>query len=518
MRQLTALDAQFLHAESATTAVHVAGVAILDPACAPSGAITRDDLVALLRRRVHLAPALRLRLADVPLGLDHPYWTEDPGFDPADHVYETTLAEPGLLADEVARIHERHLDRGRPLWEMHLIHGLADGKVAVYTKVHHCAIDGVSGAETLAALLDVAPEECVPARPDPGDEDGRVTAPDTVTMLARAATRTLAHPLGALGSLRRTVADLDAVPLVAGLPGARIVARAARLLTGDRRPIPDLPPAPVPRTPFNGPVSARRRVAYGSLPLAEVKRVGQAFGISVNDVVMALCASALRAWLVEHDALPDRPLVAAVPVAVRTSRASERAGNQLSAMIAPLATDVAGPRERLHAVAAAMRAAKRRFARSPATWLRELPALLPPAVTPYATGPVFRLAATAFPPINLIVSNVPGPQFPLYLSGAKLEAYYPMSVLSDVSGALNITCFSYDGNLDFGVVACPDHVEDAGRLVEHLGAALEELVALIPPPAPAPPGPAKPAAGKPAGKPAARRAAGRKTSKAHARS
>ncbi|GLW11767.1 diacylglycerol O-acyltransferase [Microtetraspora sp. NBRC 13810] len=483
MRQLTALDAQFLHAESPTTAAHVAGVAVLDPACA-SGAVTRDALVVLLRRRLHRAPALRMRLADVPLRLDHPYWTEDRDFDPDDHVYEVTLANPDLLAEEVGRIHARRLDRRRPLWEMHLIHGLAGGRVALYSKVHHCAIDGVSGAETLAALLDLSPEPPEPsrraaARPaGPAQVTAPVTAPGSLAMLAGAAVRSAAHPLHALGSLCRTVADLDALPLTSGLPGARLVAKATRMLTGDTRPMPDLPALHVPRTPFNGPISAERRFAYGSLPLAEIKRVAKAFGISLNDVVMTLCASALRGWLRENDALPDRPLVAGVPVAVRTAGASTVVGNQLSAMVAPMATDVACPRERLLATGAAMRAAKRRFASSPATWLSELSSLLPAAVTALATAPVFRLASVAFPPVNLIVSNVPGPQFPLYLGGARVEAYYPISVLTDVSGGVNITCFSYDGSLDFGIVACPQRMADVWRLFEHLREAMSELSGL----------------------------------------
>ncbi|MCG5214234.1 WS/DGAT/MGAT family O-acyltransferase [Streptosporangium sp. KLBMP 9127] len=477
MRQLSALDAQFLHAESATTTAHVAGMAILDPACAPSGAITRDGLVALLRTRIHLAPALRQRLADVPFGLDHPYWTEDPGFDPADHVHELTLPAPGLLPDVVARIHERRLDRRRPLWEMHLIHGLSGGRVALYTKVHHCAIDGVSGADTLAALLDLSPE---PRTVEPPAEPERVTAPAPLTMLADAVTRSMTHPLRALGSLRRTAADLDAVPLAAGLPGARLVARAARLMSGDTRKMPDLPGLGVPRTPFNGPIGPERRFAYGSLPLGEVKRIAGAFGMSVNDVVMTMCASALRAWLREHDALPDRPLIAAVPVAVRTAEPDRAPGNRISAMVAPIPTDLTSPRERLQAVKVTMRSAKRRFARSPATWLSELCALLPAPVTAMATAPVFRLASLAFPPINLIISNVPGPQFPLYLCGGRVEAYHPISVLTDVSGGLSITCFSYDGSLDFGVIADPGRVDDVWRLFGHLREALDELSALVP--------------------------------------
>ncbi|GGS70197.1 diacylglycerol O-acyltransferase [Planobispora rosea] len=478
MRQLTPLDAQFLHAESATTTAHVAGVAILDPACASTGVVTREALVGLLRRRLHLVPALSMRLADVPLGLDHPYWTEDRAFDVADHVHETVLPMPGdeaQLAEAVAAIHERRLDRGRPLWEMHLIHGLTGGRTALYAKVHHCAVDGVSGAETLTALLDLTPE---PRAVEPPQEHPPTVAPGLAGMLAGAVTRSAAHPARVLRSLGRTVADLDVVPVIATLPGARTVAAAARRLSGDGR---DLPPAPslsAPRTPFNGPISARRRFSYGSIPLADVRWVARSSGISVNDVVMTLCASALRSWLLDRGALPDRPLIAAVPVAVRRASAREVVGNQLSAMITPMPTDVACPLERLRIAGETMRAAKRRFARSPATWPSELSSMVPAAVTALATSVVLRLASMAAPPVNLLVSNVPGPQFPLYLCGARVLAYYPMSVLTDASGGVNITCFSYDGSLDFGIVSCPDRLEDAWRLMGHIQEAMDELLTL----------------------------------------
>ncbi|MBG0831082.1 wax ester/triacylglycerol synthase family O-acyltransferase [Planomonospora sp. ID67723] len=485
MRQLTSLDAQFLHAESATTAAHVAGVAVLDPACAPTGAVTRDALIGLLRERLHLAPALTLRLADVPFGLDHPYWTEDPSFDVADHVYETTLPMPGdeaQLAEAVARIHGRRLDRSRPLWEMHLIQGLTGGRAALYAKVHHCAVDGISGAETLAALLDLTPE---PRTVEPPAGHLPTVAPGLARMLAGAAVRSLTHPLRVLRSLGRSVGDLDAIPVAAGLPGARLVAAATRTLTGSPRSLPALPSLSAPRTPFNGPISAQRLFSYGSLPLADVRRVAKASGSSVNDVVMALCAAALRSWLREHDALPDRPLIAAVPVAVRTASAREVVGNQISAMITPIPTHVACPLERLRAAGEAMRTAKRRFARSPATWPNELSSMMPAAVTAMTTSALFRLASIAPPPVNLIISNVPGPQFPLYLCGARVLSYYPMSVLTDVSGGVNITCFSYNGSLDFGIVSCPERVEDAWRLMGHLQEAMDELVELAGPrPAP----------------------------------
>ncbi|WP_433239579.1 WS/DGAT/MGAT family O-acyltransferase [Streptosporangium sp. CA-135522] len=477
MRQLTALDAQFLHAESATTTAHVAGVAILDPAGAPAGVVTRQALIELLRGRLHLAPALSMRLAGVPFGLDHPYWTEATDLDVADHVHEVTLPLPGdeaQLAEEIARLHERRLDRSRPLWEMHLIQGLTGGRAALYAKVHHCAIDGVSGADALAALLDLTPE---PRAVRPPASAPATTVPGPATMLAAAVTRSVTHPARALRSLARMVADLDAIPVAAALPGARTVAAATRMIRGDSGELPEMPSLSAPRTPFNGPISAGRRFSYGSIPLADVKRVATTFGMSVNDVVMTLCASALRAWLREHGALPDQPLIAAVPVAVRASDTQDRVGNRLSVMVAPMPTDVDDPLDRLRTMGQTMRTAKRRFAGAPATWLSELSSVLPAAVAALATPALFRLASIVLPPINLIISNVPGPQLPLYLCGARVLAYYPMSVLTDVSGGVNITCFSYDGSLNFGVLTCPGRMEDVWRLMGHLQEAMDELTA-----------------------------------------
>ncbi|MEV8632762.1 wax ester/triacylglycerol synthase family O-acyltransferase [Streptosporangium sp. NPDC051023] len=526
MRQLTALDAQFLNAESATTTTHVAGVAILDPARSPGGVVTREALISLLNERLHLAPALSLRLVGVPFGLDHPYWEKVTGLDVADHVHEVTLPLPGdeaQLAQQVARLHERHLDRSRPLWEMHLIQGLTGGRVALYAKVHHCVVDGVTGAETMAALLDLTPEPRAaeppapalpavtpavtlpapssPASTSPSAPAGGASAspagggaPGPLAMLAVAAARSVTHPARALRALGRMVAHLDAIPVASALPGARLVAETARTIAGGPVELPELPPLSAPRTPFNGPISAGRRFSYGSIPLADVRHVARTFGISLNDVVMTLCASALRAWLRERDALPGRPLVAAVPVAVRaastgntgntgsTAETERNAiGNRLSVMVTPMPTNVAAPLDRLRVMGRTMRAAKRRFAGSPATWLGELSSLLPAPLTSLATPALFRLASITMPPINLIVSNVPGPQLPLYLCGARLLAYHPVSALSDVSGGLNITCFSYDGSLDFGVLACPGRVDDVWRLMGHLQEAMDELTELAGP-------------------------------------
>ncbi|TMR07025.1 wax ester/triacylglycerol synthase family O-acyltransferase [Nonomuraea turkmeniaca] len=505
MRQLTALDAQFLNVETATTAAHVAGLAILDSA---NGSVDRDALTELLLDRLHLSPALSLRLAEVPLGLDRPYWVPDPDFDIGNHLFELTLPAPGddwQLAEAVAEIHARRLDRAHPLWEMHLINGLPAGRVAIYTKVHHAAIDGISGAETLATLLDLTPDGHLTrrrlpttARPSNTTADGRRTAgatpatgehdraslqggqpaesPGLIGMLAGAAVHTATHPVRAMRSVVRAAGDLDAIPLAACVPGAKLIAKAVRTVVRDRPDRPELPSLSVPRTPFNGPVSARRHLSIGSLPLKDVKMVAKSNGMSVNDVVMTLCTSALRSWLHERDALPEEPLIVAVPVAVRTAGAKDLVGNQISAMVTPMPTNVPDPRERLQAVGATMSRAKRRFALAPATWLSELCSMLPAPVTSLATPAIFRLAGMAFPPINLIISNVPGPQFPLYLCGGRVLSYYPLSVLTDVSGGLNITCFSYDGMLDFGIVACPERVDDVWSLLRHLRTALEELL------------------------------------------
>lgn len=519
MRQLTALDAQFLDVESATTAAHVAGLAVLDAA---DGRLSRQALAELLLERLHLAPALSLRLVEVPFGLDRPYWATDPEFDIDNHLFELTLPAPGgerQLADAVAGIHARRLDRSRPLWEMHLIHGLAGGKAAVYTKIHHAAIDGVSGAETLAALLDLAPDAAPAPRraasrvvsrpagdavPAPGvngrgscasmvnggeavvremdagkrraGERAGGDAPGLFGMLAGAAVHGVTHPARALRSVVRAAGDLDAIPLAANLPGSGLIARAARMVTGDRRPRPPLPSLAAPRTPFNGPISDRRVLAFGSVSWKDVKNVARTNGLSGNDVVMALCTTALRAWLMERHALPEEPLIAAVPVAVRSAGAHEHIGNQISAMIAPLPTHLADPEERLREVGRAMGAAKRRFAVAPAGWLGDLCSVLPAPVSSLVTPAVFRFVSVACPPINLIISNVPGPQFPLYLCGSRVLSYYPMSVLSDATGGVNITCFSYDGMLDFGVVACPERMDDVQSLIDHLRQALDELV------------------------------------------
>jgi WS/DGAT/MGAT family acyltransferase len=475
MRQLSAVDTQFLNFETATNVANIAGLAILD------GVLTRGDLLSLLAGRLHLAAPLRRRLAFVPFGLDHPYWVEESRVDLDYHVRELALPPPGddeQLGEQVARLHARPLDRRRPLWEMYLIHGLAGDRMALYTKVHHAAVDGITGADVLAALLDTAPEPTTTASvPVPRTQE-RISAGE---MLAKGMAKAVANPANTVRFLVDAVPHLDEIPVVSQLPGAGLVSRVTRDLAGrltGRDPAPALPRMTPPRTPFSGRISGHRRFAFAALSLADVKRVKNAFGVTVNDVVMAVCAGALRQWLVKHDALPDRPLVAGVPFSLRTM-GNQSAGNQVTLMITQLATQVSDPVERLLAVRDAMAVIKDRSSLAPAHWLQQVSDMMPSALTGLAARAAFDLFAGTAGPINVVISNVPGPQIPLYVSGARLLAYHPVSVVTDMSGGLNITVFSYDGSLDVGVVACREMVPDVWTVVDHLRAALSELVLIV---------------------------------------
>ncbi|TDC81251.1 wax ester/triacylglycerol synthase family O-acyltransferase [Actinomadura sp. 7K507] len=478
MSQLTTVDATFLNAETGNTHAHIAGLGIVDPASCPGGRLTVPMVAELVRSRAHLAARpLRQRLAQVPFGLDRPYWEDDPDFAPERHIAEIGLPAPGTdrqLSDIVAMLHEQPLDRSRPLWEMVLIHGLAGGCTAVYVKVHHAAVDGVMAAETLAALLDLSPEP----RDLPADETAPTRAPTTADMLGTGLLKAALHPVRTALSVARAAPYLDEIPGVAAIPGAGLVSSFVQGAL--RRPgVPRAPRMSAPPTPFNEPIGRRRAVSFGELPLDEIKQVRRGLGGSVNDVVMALCATALRKWLDKRGDLPDRPLVAAVPVSLRRGGTAADPGNQVSVMTTPLATHVPEPADRYTAVRRDMDVAKRRFVGSSGSWVQELSGILPAPIAGAATRLALQAApAVSLRPINLIISNVPGPQFPLYLCGAKVLGYYPISVVTDVSGGLNITVFSYDGKVDVGIVACRDLVPDPSEIIDHLVDALDELKGL----------------------------------------
>lgn len=481
MQQLTGLDAAFLAMETSSVYGHVGSVCVLDPSTAPE-AVTLERLTALIESRLHLIPPFRRRLVEVAFGLDQPYWIEDPGFDIEYHVRELALAEPGddkQLAEQAARLHARPLDRRRPLWELYLIHGLQGGQKAIYTKVHHAAIDGVSGNDILAAVLDLEPGGTDRGEAPPWECDKQ---PGQVELLARSAVSLTAQPIRAARmsyGLLRSLPGLAASPVRPRLPVVdRLLARDANIL---------LAPSGLraPATPFNKAVSPHRRWAFRSLPLAEVKRLKNALGITVNDVVMALTAGALRRWLEEHDALPDAPLVAAVPVSVRTEEQKGTGGNRVSMMIAPLPTNLDTPCDRAQAAHQAMRAAKEQHGALPADLLADAAQFAMPALAGQAARMAARIRlverVNAF---NLIVSNVPGPDIPLYYAGCRLVAYYPLSAIADGQG-LNVTVMSLGGQLHFGLIADRELVPDLDAMAGYLVDELDALSAAVPAPAPA---------------------------------
>lgn len=481
MKQLSGLDAGFLSMETSTQYGHVSSLIVVDPSTG-SGDVY-GDVRRVFEERLHLMEVYRRKLVEVPFGLDLPYWVEDPDLDLDFHLREIALPPPGddrQLGDQVARIVARPLDRTRPLWEWYVISGLCDGLVAILTKVHHATIDGVSGVELLNVVLDTEPGGR-PAGPPPGPRRLE-PVPGDVELLARTALQYATRPRKALRlqvQVVRTLAELS------GNPAARQTARAIvpglrrlRLLPpSSRPPQPALPSRPAPRTPFNRSISPHRRFAFRSLSFEDARTVKSAFGVTVNDVVMALCAGALRRYLVDHDALPADPLIAMVPVSVREAGDTEYT-NRVTGVVCSLHTDRADPVDRLRRIHESMAAAKELQQAVPATILSDAAHILPPALAAQAARLVSstRIADRMNPPVNLTISNVPGPRRPLYLSGAEMRHFYPVSTIVEGQG-LNMTVQSYLGNLDFGFLACRELMPDVWDLADHIADSMDELLA-----------------------------------------
>ena len=529
MRQLNGIDVAFLNMENPTTFGHVSSLSIYDPTGAPGGG-GYEATRRMLLERIHMIPPFRQRLMEVPFGLDRPYWVDDPDFDIDFHLRHHAVPPPGTpeqLAEVISRIVARPLDRAHPLWELYVIEGVDDGRlIAQLTKVHHAAIDGVGGATMLATMLDTDPAarpgEPMPWEPEPTptpDELTRRALADLMRSPAKmmaAGIRTfrdIAHASrsGALHSL----ADIVAQP-IPGKVGDALRRRRQAPRRDDDAP-PALPLTPAPRTPFNAPISRHRRFAYTTVDLAQAKQIRRAVGCTFNDVVMALCSGTLRRYLLAHDCLPEDPLIAMVPISVRTGEEETPYGNRVSALFADLATDEPDPLARLARIQQAMNTAKTQFDPISADILQDVSQFLPPAIATRALRMASRLhvADRMNPPFNLIISNVPGPPQPLYSSGAELRHYYPVSAIVDGQG-LNMTVQSYNGRLDFGFLACRELVPDVWDMMDMLHESLDELLTAIEPPPPKSPvntTPAKKAATKktPTKKTAAKKTAAKKT-------
>jgi diacylglycerol O-acyltransferase / wax synthase len=458
MERLSGLDASFLYIESSDQPLHVCSILELDTSSMPDGYTfdrLRDDLAA----RIAAIPEFRAKLADSQLNLDYPVWVDDDGFDLDRHLLRIELPAPGgrrELAQICGHIASSPLDRDRPLWEMWVIDGIADtdpragGVLAVMTKVHHAAVDGVSGANLFAQLCSAAPD-----MPPPEPVEGAGGA-GPMQIAAGGLMRFASRPWQLANLLPTTVATV-----------VKTLGRARNGLTMAA-------PFAAPATRFNTSVTAERNVALAQLNLDDVKKVKDRFGVTINDVVMALCASTLRWFLSDHGELPERSLVAMVPVSVHDR--SDRPGhNQLSGMFCSLETQISDPADRLRAIARSDAAAKNHSSAISPTLLQDWAQLAARAVF----GGIFKLVADSpligNPVHNLIVSNVPGPQATLYFLGCEVEAMYPLGPLFHGCG-LNITVMSLDGKLNVGVISCPDLVPDLWRLADDFDVALEELL------------------------------------------
>jgi diacylglycerol O-acyltransferase / wax synthase len=488
MRQLSGLDSTFLNLENATQFGHVSGLSIFTRPSTPG----YEPYVAWrqqLEERLHLLEPLRRRLAEVPLGLDHPFWINDPNFDLQFHVRHTAVPPPGSdqqLANLVGRIIARPLDRRRPLWLSYVIEGLADERFAVLTVLHHAAVDGASGMELLTLMLDEHPERREMAAPaEPWEPE---PVPSDLQLLARAGLGLVRKPARGLLLGARTAREIGQAtrnPVLTGT--ADQVRRSLRGPLGavlnlgrqrgeDRDPPPPLPSMLPPRTPFNRPIGPHRKLAIGSASLDTAKAIKNAYGATVNDVVLAVCAGGLRTWLARHEALPDDPLVALVPVSIRTGKETDRWTNRVSMLSTLLPTDEPDPVKRLRCVHEAMASSKDIFRALPAERLTDFAEFPPPAVFARAMRLSARLGlASRLAPGNLVISNVPGPRRPLYAAeGARLEHYFPVSVITEGQG-LNITVQSYLDRLDFGLVCDPDLVPDVDALFDAVLADFDAL-------------------------------------------
>lgn len=460
--QLSGLDATFLGAESPTVHLHGVGIIRLAPADDP---VTLDELTALVEARLDRLAPLRHLLVTVPAGLDRPYWAEVTP-DLSEHLDHVVL--PGDGPDEFeafcAQVATDHLDRTKPLWHFWLVDGLPDGAQALVIKLHHSVSDGVGSLAIVAQLLDLEPAPTATADP---------------------ATDAAAHPEpvpGPMWLLGRAAGHLVRWPIDAARAAIEVAGSVVRLASVVRdQPSSDrAAPMAAPRLSSSGPISAKRDVAMRDIPMDRVKAVARSADVRVNDVVLAMLAGAVRSWLETHDDLPDQPLVAAIPVSTRAPDDLTRAGNHVSACFMHLATQIADPVERLRTTGSSSARGKEAHAAVGSEVLAHFTSLALPitVVTSMRLYSGLGLPALHPPAVNLVVSNVPGPPFPFYLAGRRVDRLYALGPIFD-GAPLNVTAVSFDGTLGIGLVACPDQLPDLDSLADAVGTAFDELAAAV---------------------------------------
>lgn len=456
MSYMPPTDSMFLLAESREHPMHVGGLQLFEP---PEGADDDwvRDLIATFRGNDDVSPTFRKRPAE-PVGtLGNTWWTYDDTIDFDYHVRHSAVPRPGRIRELlqlVSRWHGSLLDRHRPMWEAHAVEGLQDGRIAVYSKVHHSMVDGVSALRLMQRALSEDPErrDCVPPWLLPSRQRGGTTR------------RSGLDPLGLLRG------GLDVAHDVAGLLPATLRIGNEILREGDVT----LPRAP--KTMLNGPVGGARRFAAQSWEIERIKRVAKSSATTMNDVVLAMVSGALRGYLLEQHALPDEPMTAMVPVSLAlraesAGKADEASGNSVGVIVVNLATDRESGPTRLEEIAYSSKKAKKLMGGLSPTQILAFSAV---QMLPLAMSPVPGFVKYTHPPFNVVVSNVPGPTKPLYFNGARLDGLYPVSIVLD-GQAVNITLCSRDNYLDFGIIGCRTSVPHLQRLLTHLEDSLAEL-------------------------------------------
>jgi diacylglycerol O-acyltransferase len=456
MERMSGIDPMFVYSETPVTPMEVAYTCVFDPATAPGG-YSFEAVRKVLAERVPTLVPFRRRLLPVPFGLDHPRWVDDPDFDLDNHLHRVALPAPGGEAElraMVASVMSHPLDPHQPPWEMHIVEGLEGGRVGLIAKIHHSVIDGVAGVQLMAQLLDLSEEgrppiACPPWLP--------AALPSSAQLVASALPSVFTSPVRALQAVREV---------------GRTALRLARCaLDGESGPLSI--PLGAPST-FETPVGGSRSVAFAKLSLREVRALKEQFGVTLNDVVLAICSGALRTHLAEQGDEVDNPLVAVVPISVRGQSTDGDLGNRLSAMFVPLANDLEKPLQRLRVIASASSSAK---AQEKAVGYGPMASAVAEAVPPALAKPVIRLgiqfgALRRLRAGNLMISNVPGPKFSLYFAGMRMLAAYPLGPVVD-GVALNITVQSYGDAVFVGINACATAVPDLPALgdaiVDELG-------------------------------------------------
>jgi WS/DGAT/MGAT family acyltransferase len=462
------MDASFLYFETPSMHMHVLGVLVLDPSDLPKG-WSRDRVFNLLRERLDLIPPFRRKLLQPTLRLHHPVWADVDDLDLHDHITTVTCPAPGdgqQLEELISGFAAEKLPRNRPLFHILVVEGLADGRVAVVIKVHHCAVDGVGAARILGNLFDLTPEGRTPEQLEEARAMVAATAPASDPGLASL----VVHE--AVGLAMRPLGVVKLVPQVAKSVVNLVASRRATGSGGS-----GAIPFTAPRVPFNGTIGPDRVVSLVDVALDDIKAVKNAAGGTFNDAVIAICGGAFRRYLEARGELPDSSLIAVVPVSVRSDDDSQ-AANRTSAMFTSLGTDIDDPVKRHESVRSANDIGKADQKALGDEFIVQAAELASPNVTSL----IARLYSTArladLHPVvhNVVISNVAGPPFQIYFAGAKVEGLFPLGPVLEGPG-LNVTVVSYRDRVGFGLIACKDRLPDLDELAAQVAPALEELLA-----------------------------------------